>query len=377
MKIAVVGGGIAGLACAWMLSRRYAVTLFERHAQPGFVASSVAVPLSEGSPAGTTSVRVDVPLRVFYPGYYPTLMRLYAALGVATEPVSYATTFMGAAGQPYFRWRNLRLGGFSMPYVLPRDVAGPRARRIVQGALRFNHQSRAALARGELAGRSLRDFLAAGAFPADYVQGLLLPALATIATCTTEDALDYPADVVAGYMAAGLARQSVRRAVLGADGFGLAMDGGRWLKVPQLGGVRIGDDCEIGANTTIDRGALGDTVLEEDVRLDNQIQIGHNCHIGAHTAMAGCVGVAGSTRIGRHCLVAGAAGISGHLVICDKVTISAMTMVTRSITEPGEYSSGLPMQDNRTWKRNIARFRHLDEIVRKLLPRVRELDNDD
>ncbi|HQW63856.1 MAG TPA: UDP-3-O-(3-hydroxymyristoyl)glucosamine N-acyltransferase [Pseudomonadota bacterium] len=166
-------------------------------------------------------------------------------------------------------------------------------------------------------------------------------------------------------------------AVLGADGFGLAMDGGRWLKVPQLGGVRIGDDCEIGANTTIDRGALGDTVLEEDVRLDNQIQIGHNCHIGAHTAMAGCVGVAGSTRIGRHCLVAGAAGISGHLSICDKVTISAMTMVTRSITEPGEYSSGLPMQDNRTWKRNIARFRHLDEIVRKLLPRVRELDNDE
>ena len=166
-------------------------------------------------------------------------------------------------------------------------------------------------------------------------------------------------------------------AVLGAAGFGLAMDGGRWINVPQLGGVIVGDDCEIGANTTIDRGALGDTVLEEDVRLDNQIQIGHNCHIGAHTAMAGCVGVAGSTRIGRHCLVAGAAGISGHLVICDKVTISAMTMVTRSITEPGEYSSGLPMQDNRTWKRNIARFRHLDEIVRKLLPRVRELDNDE
>ncbi len=165
-------------------------------------------------------------------------------------------------------------------------------------------------------------------------------------------------------------------AVLGADGFGLAMDAGRWLKVPQLGGVRVGDDCEIGANTTIDRGALGDTVLEEDVRLDNQIQIGHNCRIGAHTAMAGCVGVAGSTSIGRYCLVAGAAGISGHLSICDKVTISAMTMVTRNITEPGEYSSGLPMQDNRTWKRNIARFRHLDEIVRRLLPRRRDSDND-
>ena len=165
-------------------------------------------------------------------------------------------------------------------------------------------------------------------------------------------------------------------AVLGADGFGLAMDAGRWLKVPQLGGVRVGDDCEIGANTTIDRGALGDTVLEEDVRLDNQIQIGHNCRIGAHPAMAGCVGVSGSTSIGRYCLVAGAAGISGHLSICDKVTISAMTMVTRNITEPGEYSSGLPMQDNRTWKRNIARFRHLDEIVRRLLPRRRDSDND-
>jgi UDP-3-O-[3-hydroxymyristoyl] glucosamine N-acyltransferase len=166
-------------------------------------------------------------------------------------------------------------------------------------------------------------------------------------------------------------------AVLGADGFGLAMDAGHWLKVPQLGGVQVGDDCEIGANTTIDRGALGDTVLEEDVRLDNQVQIGHNCRIGAHTAMAGCVGVAGSTTIGKYCLVAGAAGISGHLTICDKVTISAMTMVIRNITEPGEYSSGLPMQDNRSWKRNIARFRHLDEIVRKLLPRQRDPDHDE
>ena len=214
MKIAVVGGGIAGLACAWMLSRRHAVTLFERHAVPGFVASSVAVPLGA---AALPSVRVDVPLRVFYPGYYPTLMRLYAALGVATEAVSYATTFMDAAGRPFFRWRNLRLGGLSLPYVLPRDVAGVRARRIVLGALRFNRQARSALARGALAGRSLRDFLAASRYPEEYVQGLLLPALGTIATCTTQDALDYPADVVAGYMAAGLARQSVRRAVQGAD----------------------------------------------------------------------------------------------------------------------------------------------------------------
>lgn len=155
-------------------------------------------------------------------------------------------------------------------------------------------------------------------------------------------------------------------AVLGADGFGLAMDAGRWTKVPQLGGVVVGDDCEIGANTTIDRGALGDTVLEEDVRLDNQIQVGHNVRIGAHTAMAGCVAVAGSARIGRYCLVGGAAGIAGHLEICDKVTITAMSFVTQSITKPGEYSSGMPVQDGRVWRRNAARFRHLDEMARKL-----------
>lgn len=155
-------------------------------------------------------------------------------------------------------------------------------------------------------------------------------------------------------------------AVLGADGFGLAMDAGRWIKVPQLGGVAVGDDCEIGANTTIDRGALDDTVLEEDVRLDNQIQIGHNVHVGAHTAMAGCVAVAGSTRIGRYCLIGGAAGIAGHLEICDKVTVTAMTLVTHSIHAPGEYSSGTPVQENRQWRKNAARFKHLDEMARRL-----------
>lgn len=148
-------------------------------------------------------------------------------------------------------------------------------------------------------------------------------------------------------------------AVLGADGFGLAMDGGNWLKVPQLGGVVIGDDCEIGANTTIDRGALGDTVLEEDVRLDNQIQIAHNVRIGAHTAMAGCSAVAGSARIGRWCLIGGAAGVLGHLEICDKVTITAMSLVTHSIREPGEYSSGTPLMDNRSWRRSAVRFKQL------------------
>jgi UDP-3-O-[3-hydroxymyristoyl] glucosamine N-acyltransferase len=155
-------------------------------------------------------------------------------------------------------------------------------------------------------------------------------------------------------------------AVIGADGFGLAFEGDRWLKVPQLGGVAIGDDCEIGANTTIDRGALGDTVLEEDVRLDNQIQIAHNVRIGAHSALAGCAAVAGSAVIGRYCLVGGGAGILGHLSVADRVTVTAMSLVTHSIREAGEYSSGTPLQPNRQWRRNAARFKHLDELARRV-----------
>jgi UDP-3-O-[3-hydroxymyristoyl] glucosamine N-acyltransferase len=161
-------------------------------------------------------------------------------------------------------------------------------------------------------------------------------------------------------------------AVLGADGFGLAMEHGRWLKVPQLGGVSVGDDCEIGANTTIDRGALEDTVLEEDVRLDNQIQIGHNARIGAHTAMAGCSAVAGSATIGRYCLIGGGAGVLGHLDVCDRVVITAMSLVTSAIREPGEYSSGTPLMDNRSWRKNAARFKHLDALARQLGPRTKE-----
>lgn len=154
-------------------------------------------------------------------------------------------------------------------------------------------------------------------------------------------------------------------AVLGADGFGIAMDAGQWIKVPQLGGVVIGDDCEIGANTTIDRGAIGDTVLAEDVRLDNQIQVGHNVQIGAHTAMAGCVAVAGSTRIGRNCLIGGGAGFVGHIDICDGVSVTAMSLVTRSITRPGQYSSGTPLMENHLWRRSAARFRQLDTLFRR------------
>jgi UDP-3-O-[3-hydroxymyristoyl] glucosamine N-acyltransferase len=171
-------------------------------------------------------------------------------------------------------------------------------------------------------------------------------------------------------------------AVLGADGFGLAMhrpdDGeAHWIKVPQLGGVRVGDDGEIGANTTIDRGALDDTVLEHDVRLDNQIQIGHNVVVGAHTAMAGCVAVAGSTRIGRYCLIGGGAGIVGHIRIGDRVTVTAMSLVTHSLEGPGEYSSGTPIQETRAWRRNAARFRQLDALARRILQPPTEPRNRD
>jgi len=155
-------------------------------------------------------------------------------------------------------------------------------------------------------------------------------------------------------------------AVLGSEGFGLAMDAGRWINVPQLGGVVVGDDCDIGANTTIDRGALDDTMLAEGVRLDNLIQIGHNVRIGAHTAIAGCVGIAGSTKIGSYCLLAGKVGVAGHLEICDKVVVHAMTMVSASITEPGEYSAGIPAQPTREWRKNAVRIRQLDSLARRV-----------
>ena len=162
-------------------------------------------------------------------------------------------------------------------------------------------------------------------------------------------------------------------AVLGADGFGLARDQDGWVKVPQLGGVRIGDDCEIGANTTIDRGALEDTVLENDVRLDNQIQIAHNVRIGAHSALAGCAAVAGSATIGRNCLIGGSAGVLGHLELADGVTITAMTLVTHSIREPGVYSSGAPVEENHAWRRNAARMRQLDTMARRIAALERQL----
>lgn len=165
-------------------------------------------------------------------------------------------------------------------------------------------------------------------------------------------------------------------AVIGADGFGFANEGGTWIKIPQTGRVVIGDDVEIGANTTIDRGALADTVIEDGVKLDNQIQIAHNCHIGAHTAMAGCVGVAGSARIGKHCTFGGAAMILGHLTIVDNVHISSGSQVTRSILEPGHYTGFYPLAKNAEWEktavivRNLAtmreKIRDLEKIIKSL-----------
>jgi len=158
--------------------------------------------------------------------------------------------------------------------------------------------------------------------------------------------------------------------VIGSDGFGLANDHGRWIKVPQLGRVVIGKDVEIGANTTIDRGAIDDTVIGDGVKLDNLIQVAHNVHIGENTAIAACTGIAGSARIGRNCAIAGGVGILGHLEITDGVTVTAMSLVTRSITRPGVYSSGTPLEENRRWHRNYARFKQLDDMAR----RIRELE---
>ena len=154
--------------------------------------------------------------------------------------------------------------------------------------------------------------------------------------------------------------------VIGADGFGIAIDEGVWEKVPQLGGVCVGDDVEIGANTTIDRGALEDTIIESGVKLDNQIQIAHNVHIGENTAIAGCVAIAGSVRIGRRCTIGGAAAIGGHLELADDVHITGASNVRKSIKEPGIYSSGMAVQDNKSWRRMHARLMHLEDMARRI-----------
>ncbi|HEV7447673.1 MAG TPA: UDP-3-O-(3-hydroxymyristoyl)glucosamine N-acyltransferase [Steroidobacteraceae bacterium] len=155
-------------------------------------------------------------------------------------------------------------------------------------------------------------------------------------------------------------------AVIGGDGFGFAPEQGRWVKVPQVGSVRIGPDVEIGANTTIDRGAIEDTVVEEGVKLDNQIQLGHNVRVGAHTVIAGCTGISGSTVIGKHCIIGGACGIAGHLTIGDQVVITGFGMVSRSLAGPGVYSSGLPITESKVWRRQVARVRNLESLVQRV-----------
>lgn len=172
-------------------------------------------------------------------------------------------------------------------------------------------------------------------------------------------------------------------AVIGADGFGLARDKSGWIKVPQLGAVKIGDDCEIGANTTIDRGTIEDTVLANDVRLDNQIQIAHNTNIGSHTVMAGCSATAGSAKIGKNCLIGGGVGILGHLEVCDNVTLQSMALVTRSIKKAGSYSSVSPLQATAEWRKSAVRIKQLDKIAKKVktlensvLKHTKEINND-
>ncbi len=155
-------------------------------------------------------------------------------------------------------------------------------------------------------------------------------------------------------------------AVLGGEGFGFANEKGVWQKIAQIGGVTIGDDVEIGVNTAIDRGAMDDTRIGNGVKLDNQIQIAHNVQVGDHTAMAACVGISGSAKIGKHCMLAGGVGLVGHIDICDGVFITGMTMVTRSITEPGSYSSGTAMQPAAEWRKSAARIRQLDDMARRL-----------
>jgi UDP-3-O-[3-hydroxymyristoyl] glucosamine N-acyltransferase len=155
-------------------------------------------------------------------------------------------------------------------------------------------------------------------------------------------------------------------AVIGGDGFGFAQERGRWIKVPQTGTVRVGPDVEVGANTTIDRGAIEDTVIEEGVKLDNLIMVAHNVRIGAHSALAAGVGISGSTTIGRRCMLGGHVGIGGHLTISDDVVITGCTMVSHSVPRPGVYSGGIPLEEAHVWRRLVARFKRIDSLVTRL-----------
>lgn len=193
-------------------------------------------------------------------------------------------------------------------------------------------------------------------------------AIIAIGSCLHANVTIYPACEIGRHciLSAGV--------VIGADGFGYAEEDGKWVKIPQVGRVILKDHVEVGANTTIDRGALDDTVIEEGVKLDNLIQIGHNCHIGAHTVIAGCVGIAGSAQIGSHCKIGGAAMILGHLEIADGVTISPGSMITRSLGKADTYTALMPFQTHGAWLRTAAHIRHLDEMVTRIASLEKELE---
>ena len=165
--------------------------------------------------------------------------------------------------------------------------------------------------------------------------------------------------------------------VIGGDGFGLANEAGHWIKIPQVGRVVIGNDVEIGTNTAIDRGSIEDTVIEDGVKIDNLVHIAHNVRIGAHTVLAGQIGIAGSAKIGKHCALGGQVGVAGHLEIADRVTITGRTMVVQSITEPGTYSSGMPADTNLRWRKNVTRFRQLDELAKTVKRLEKQLEDPD
>lgn len=215
---------------------------------------------------------------------------------------------------------------------------------------------------------------APGVHPAAVVESPLPPSVSIGAHCCIgvdvvvgEGSVLYPGVTV--YPGCRIGRRAIIHsgAVIGADGFGFAREAtGEWIKIAQTGRVVIGDDVEIGANTTIDRGALEDTVIEDGVKLDNQIQVGHNVRIGVHTAIAGCVGIAGSARIGARCTIGGAAVILGHLSLADGVNVSAGTLVGKSITQPGNYTGTVPFMAHDDWQKNFARLRHLDAQADKM-----------
>jgi len=154
--------------------------------------------------------------------------------------------------------------------------------------------------------------------------------------------------------------------VIGSDGFGNAMTQHGWVKIPQIGGVRIGSDVEIGANTTVDCGAIGDTIIENGVRIDNLCMIAHNVHVGEHTAMAGCTAIAGSTVIGKRCIFAGRSGAVGHITICDDVTVAAQTFLSKDVDEPGTYAASFPADKARSWAKQLARFRRLGVLIERV-----------